>query len=149
MNWLINRLVNLRLFQGDLDLHLVRASMVILYFFFGYQKWFDYEAQGLIPFFTHGPLIFWMHSVFGIKGSSYFLGVSEWLLGIAAAARTLEQKAGNPGFARICGHVHQQLTTARSHPESGLHGLRHALLTEPGEHTDPFTLQYVAGHDTI
>jgi hypothetical protein len=70
-------------------------------------------------------------------------------LGIAAAARTLEQKAGNPGFARICGHVHQQLTTARSHPESGLHGLRHALLTEPGEHTDPFTLQYVAGHDTI
>jgi hypothetical protein len=21
--------------------------------------------QGLIPFFTHGPLIFWMYSVFG------------------------------------------------------------------------------------
>jgi uncharacterized membrane protein YkgB len=75
MNWLVNRLVNLRLFQGDLDLHLVSASMVILYFFFGYQKWFDYEAQALILFFTHGPLIFWMYSVFGIKGSTYFLGV--------------------------------------------------------------------------
>jgi uncharacterized membrane protein YkgB len=35
--------------------------MVIIYFFFGYQKWFDYEVQGLIPFFTHGPLIFWMY----------------------------------------------------------------------------------------
>jgi uncharacterized membrane protein YkgB len=81
MNWLVNRLVNSRLFQGDLDLHLVRTSMVILYFFLGYQKWFDYEAQGLIPFFTHGPLIFWMYSVFGIKGSAYFLGVSEWLFG--------------------------------------------------------------------
>jgi uncharacterized membrane protein YkgB len=68
-------------FQGDLDYKLVRASMVIIYFFFGYQKWFDYEAQGLIPFFTHGPLIFWMYPVFGIKGSSYFLGVSEWLFG--------------------------------------------------------------------
>src|ERR1700729_4556874 len=68
-------------FQGELDYHLIRASMVILYFFFGYQKWFDYEAQGLIPFFTHGPLIFWMYSVFGIKGSAYFLGVSEWLFG--------------------------------------------------------------------
>ena len=77
MNWLVNRLINLRLFQGNLDLHLVRASMVIIYFSFGYQKWFDYEAQGLIPFFTHGPLIFWMHSVFGIKGSSDFLGVSN------------------------------------------------------------------------
>jgi uncharacterized membrane protein YkgB len=36
----------MHLFQGDLDYHLVRASMVIIYFFFGYQKWFDYEAQG-------------------------------------------------------------------------------------------------------
>jgi hypothetical protein len=53
----LNRLAGTRLFRGDMDLHLVRASMVIIYFFFGYQKWFDYEAQGLIPFFTQGPLI--------------------------------------------------------------------------------------------
>jgi hypothetical protein len=32
-----------------------------------YQKWLHYEAQGLIPFFTHGPLIFWMYPVFGIR----------------------------------------------------------------------------------
>src|SRR6266498_1451100 len=31
----------------------------------------------------------------------------------------------------------------------GLHALRHTFLTEAGEHTDPFTLQYVAGHDNI
>ncbi len=68
-------------FQGDLDYRLIRASMVIIYFFFGYQKWFDYEAQGLIPFFTHGPLIFWMYPVFGIQWSTYILGVSEWLFG--------------------------------------------------------------------
>jgi uncharacterized membrane protein YkgB len=77
MNSLINLLTKTRLLKGELDYHLVRASMVIIYFFFGYQKWFDYEAQGLIPFFTHGPLIFWMYPVFWIKGSSYFLGVSR------------------------------------------------------------------------
>jgi hypothetical protein len=38
-----------------------------------------YEAQGLVPFFTHGPLIAWMYPVFGIKGPTYFGGVSEWL----------------------------------------------------------------------
>jgi integrase len=37
----------------------------------------------------------------------------------------------------------------KTHPDAGLHGLRHTFLTEAGEHTDPFTLQYVAGHDTI
>ena len=37
----------------------------------------------------------------------------------------------------------------QTHPDAGLHGLRHTFLTEAGEHTDPFTLQYVAGHDNI
>jgi len=32
---------------------------------------------------------------------------------------------------------------------AGLHALRHTFLTEAGEYTDPFTLQYVAGHDNI
>jgi uncharacterized membrane protein YkgB len=94
MNWLINRLAKMRLFQGDLDNHLIRASMVIIYFFFGYQKWFDYEAKGLIPFFTHGPLIFWMYPVFGMKGSTYFLGVSEWVIGALLLAGFWNKKLG-------------------------------------------------------
>ena len=42
--------------------------------------------------------------------------------------------------------VRKKITT---HPDAGLHALRHTFLTEAGEHTDPFTLQYVAGHDNI
>jgi len=40
-------------------------------------------------------------------------------------------------------------SVAGTHPDAGLHTLRHTFLTEAGEHTDPFTLQYVAGHDNI
>jgi uncharacterized membrane protein YkgB len=94
MNSFLNVLTKTRLLKGDLDYHLVRASMVIIYFFFGYQKWFDYEAQGLIPFFTHGPLIFWMYPVFGIKGSTYFLGVSEWLFGALLLAGFWNKRLG-------------------------------------------------------
>jgi uncharacterized membrane protein YkgB len=94
MNWLIHRMAKMRIFQGDIDNHLVRASMVIIYFFFGYQKWFDYEAQGLIPFFKHGPLIFWMYPVFGMKMSTYFLGASEWLFGALLLAGFWNKKLG-------------------------------------------------------
>ena len=94
MNSLIRLLVKTGLFKGDLDYKLIRASMVIIYFFFGYQKWFNYEAQDLIPFFTHGPLIFWMYHVFGIKGSAYFLGVSEWLFGALLFAGFWNKKLG-------------------------------------------------------
>jgi len=94
MTFVTKLLVKLGILKEDLDYHFVRASMVIIYFFFGYQKWFDYEAQGLIPFFTHGPLISWMYPVFGVKGAAYFLGVSEWLFGALLLAGFWNKKLG-------------------------------------------------------
>src|SRR6202048_2109786 len=79
MNYLVKILARSRLLKGNLDLHLVRGSMVLIFLLFGYQKWFEYEAQTLVPFISNGPLTFWMYSVFGLHGATYFLGVSEWL----------------------------------------------------------------------
>lgn len=81
MSFITTILVKFGLLREDLDYHLVRASMVIIFLFFGYQKWFDYEAQALIPYISHGPLIFWMYPVFGIRGACWFLGVAEWFFG--------------------------------------------------------------------
>jgi hypothetical protein len=81
MNALIKILTKSGLLKEDLDYHLIRASMVIIFLFFGYQKWFEYEAQVLIPYISNGPLIFWMYPVFGFRGASWFFGVSEWLFG--------------------------------------------------------------------
>jgi len=81
MDSLINLVIRLGILKEDLDYHLIRASMVIIFLFFGYQKWFAYEAQVLIPYISNGPLIFWMYPVFGIRGASWFLGCSEWLFG--------------------------------------------------------------------
>src|SRR5580700_11137355 len=81
MHFFIKILIRLCLLKKDLDYHLVRASMVIILFLFGYQKWFAYEAQGLIPFISSSPLMSWMYPVFGIQGASWFLGVAEWLFG--------------------------------------------------------------------
>lgn len=81
IRFLVDKLAESGLLRKDVDYHLLRASMVIIFVFFGYQKWFDYEAQVLIPYISNGPLISWMYPVFGIKGASWFLGVSEWLFG--------------------------------------------------------------------
>ena len=82
------------LLTGDLDYHLIRASMVIIFLFFGYQKWFDYEAQVLIPYISNGPLISWLYPVFGIRGASWFLGVSEWTFGALLLAGFWDNRAG-------------------------------------------------------
>ena len=72
MKFITDLLIKLGILSEDLDYHLIRASMVIIFLFFGYQKWFQYEADALIPYISHGPLIFWMYPVFGIRGATYF-----------------------------------------------------------------------------
>jgi uncharacterized membrane protein YkgB len=67
------------LMSADFEYHLLRTSMVIIFFFFGYQKWFEYEAEVLIPYISNGPLISWMYPIFGIRGASWFLGLWEWV----------------------------------------------------------------------
>ena len=74
MTPLVRTLAKSGLLRDGLDHHLVRASMVPIFLLFGYQKWFEYEAQTLIPFIRNGPLTSWMYLVFGLRGASWFLG---------------------------------------------------------------------------
>ncbi|WP_063693689.1 YkgB family protein [Bradyrhizobium stylosanthis] len=82
------------LLVGDLDYHIVRASMVILFFFFGYQKWWAYEADRLEPFISNGPLIWWLYPAFGYRGASWFLGVAEWTFGALIFAGFWSKRLG-------------------------------------------------------
>lgn len=102
MNRLTKMLSNLRIFRNDLDYHLIRASMVIIFLFFGYQKWFQYEADALVPYISHGPLIFWMYPVFGMRGATYFLGVAEWLFGALLLLGFWNKKLGILGALGSC-----------------------------------------------
>ena len=99
---LINLLIKSGILTEDLDYHLIRAAMVIIFLFFGYQKWFDYEAQVLIPYISNGPLIFWLYPVFGIRAATWFLGVSEWLFGALLFLGFWNKKLGILGALGSC-----------------------------------------------
>jgi uncharacterized membrane protein YkgB len=94
MNLLTRLLSKLGVLKEDVDYHFVRASMVIVFLFFGYQKWFQYEADALIPYIHNGPLIFWMYPVFGVRGATWFLGVAEWVFGALIFAGFWNKKLG-------------------------------------------------------
>src|SRR5436309_5513853 len=102
MKWLINALTKLGLLNEDLDYHLIRGSMVVLFLFFGYQKWFEYEAQVLIPYISNGPLIFWMYPVFGIRGASWVLGMSEWSFAVLLFLGFWHKRLGVLGARGSC-----------------------------------------------
>ena len=95
-------LIQLGILRDDIDYHVVRASMVIIFLFFGYQKWFDYEAQALIPYISHGPLISWMYPVFGLRGATWFLGVAEWTFGLLLLLGFWNKQLGILGALGAC-----------------------------------------------
>ena len=102
MNHLTNLLVKIGILKNDLDYHLIRTSMVIIFAFFGYQKWFQYEAEALIPYIGNGPLISWLYPVFGPRGATYFLGVAEWLFGALLLLGFWNKKLGILGALGSC-----------------------------------------------
>ena len=102
MNVLIKNLSKLGITKEDVDYHFARASMVIIFLFFGYQKWFEYEAQALIPYISHGPLISWMYPVFGVRGACLFLGVAEWAFGLLLFLGFWNKRLGILGAIGSC-----------------------------------------------
>jgi uncharacterized membrane protein YkgB len=102
MNHLTDLLVKVGILKKDLDYHLIRASMAVIFLFFGYQKWFQYEAQALLPYISNGPLISWLYPVFGLRGATYFLGVAEWLFGGLLFLGFWNKKLGILGALGAC-----------------------------------------------
>ncbi len=80
-NFIVTALIRLGIRNEHFGYHLMRASMVIIFFFFGYQKWFEYEGERLIPYISNGPFIFWLYPALGMRGATWFLGASEWTFG--------------------------------------------------------------------
>jgi len=70
----------LGLLTDDLEYHVLRGAMVIIFLFFGYTKWHQYAAQLMIPFISNSPFIFWLYPAFGVRGGARFLGASEWII---------------------------------------------------------------------
>jgi len=81
MKALLNLVARSGLLKPDLDYHLLRASMVIIFAWFGYDKWFNVEIRDLVPLITNGPFISWTIPTLGIGGTSVLLGAAEWTFG--------------------------------------------------------------------
>jgi uncharacterized membrane protein YkgB len=80
IDWLVKLLTKAGLLKKVLDYNLLRASMVIIFLLFGYQKCFLYDAKVLIPYIGNDPFLSRMYPAFGIQGGSWLLALSIYLL---------------------------------------------------------------------
>ena len=83
-----------RFIRHPFEVAFMRWVLVFIFFMFAYTKWFDYEAQALIPLISNSPLLSWMYDVFGIQGASCALGVAEWTIGLGLAVGAWSPRIG-------------------------------------------------------
>ena len=81
MNALLQLLAKSGLLKKDLDYYLLRVAMVVIFAWFGYDKWLQSEITALAPLIMHGPLLAWTIPVLGFHGTAILLGTAEWTFG--------------------------------------------------------------------
>lgn len=102
MNYIINIVGRSGLLKKDFEYHLLRATMVLIFAWFGYDKWFESIIRSILPILTHGPFTFWMIPMLGMRGTSYFLGSTEWTFGLLLFLGFWNKKVGVLGALGSC-----------------------------------------------
>ena len=72
----------------------ISVGICLLLFWIGALKFTPTEAEGISPLITHSPLTFWMPSVFGMQGTSDFIGVFEYLTGLGIVVGFFKPRVG-------------------------------------------------------
>ncbi|MGY4452868.1 hypothetical protein ACVWZR_007528 [Bradyrhizobium sp. i1.3.1] len=109
MNFIVDAIGRSGLLRRDLDYHLLRASMVIIFAWFGYDKWFESEIKGLVPLIHPRAVYFLDDSGLGDrrhKRSSRSFRMDLWF---ATATGILEQETGCTWRSRFLLHLHCNL----------------------------------------
>ena len=91
-------------------------SLFVVFLWFGAMKFTNYEAQGIAPFIANSPVMSWLHSLFGVRGASTFIGAIELATAAALATGTFSRGALVLGAAMSCATFALTLTFFVSTP---------------------------------
>ncbi|MGC7559064.1 DUF417 family protein [Pasteurella sp. PK-2025] len=104
--------------QSNLDMHILRLSVIILFAVFGNTKWFDFEVEVLKPLISNSWLHF-LYDLFGFHYTSYLLGVVESIAYLALIIGIFKPKYGLIGSALV---FITALVTVSLLPQLGFNG---------------------------
>lgn len=79
--------------QSEIDIVVLRLSVIILFFVFGNTKWFEFEVEGLKPIIANSWLTF-LYDLLGFHNTSYLLGVVETIAYVSLAVGFSRPKIG-------------------------------------------------------
>ena len=110
MNQLIQRFIG-----SNVDIALLRLSVILIFMLFGTYKWFEFEVLALQPIMANSWLNI-LYELFGVYGASYLLGIVENIAFIALIIGYWQPRAGVLGALIV---IATGLTTLSILPQLG------------------------------
>lgn len=104
--------------HSQIDLIILRLSVILIFLIFGNTKWFEFEVQILKPMISNTWLNF-LYEILGYYGTSYFLGVIESIGYLSLIAGFWKPKFGILGALIIIGTA---IVTLSMLPQLGFNG---------------------------
>ncbi|HDR1815068.1 TPA: DUF417 family protein [Pasteurella multocida] len=86
--------------QSNLDITLLRLSVILLFFIFANTKWFEFEIEALKPIISASWLSF-LYDLFGVHNTSYLLGIVESLAYVSLMIGFKQPKVGLLGSGLV------------------------------------------------
>ncbi|HDR1129959.1 TPA: DUF417 family protein [Pasteurella multocida] len=86
--------------QSNLDITLLRLSVILLFFIFANTKWFEFEVEALKPIISASWLRF-LYDLFGVYNTSYLLGIVESLAYLSLMIGFKQPKVGLLGSGLV------------------------------------------------
>jgi hypothetical protein len=103
-NTLINTLIKLGILKEDLDYHLIRAAMVIIFFFLDIEM-VRVRGERLIPAISAMAPHLWLYPALGMRGATWFWAPREWTFGTLLFMGFWNKSWASRG-ARLQRHLH-------------------------------------------
>jgi len=86
-----------RVLDYDIEYYLLRGSLVIVLFFFGYEKWFFYGADELEPFISNVPFLSWLYDLFDVRVVGRLVGAFDWSVALLLILGVWNRRLGLVG----------------------------------------------------
>ena len=81
----------------------LRYGLVFLLVAIGIMKFFEFEAIAIRPLVENSPLMSWMIDVFGLRGASALIGISELVIGGMMLTRRWHPRVSGYGSLAAAG----------------------------------------------
>ncbi len=81
---------------GDKSAHfagfVLRYGLVAILLYYGFFKFFPFEAKAIQPFVSNSPFMGWIYRFLSVQGASNLIGASEILIALGLAIRPLSPR---------------------------------------------------------